>query len=395
MSQLLRARYRHVLRFREIGEILTKHGLGQLLDLLQRGEAHIFHRPTGEGKTILSFGQRFRRALEELGPTFVKLGQLLSTRPDLLPPELFLELEHLQDMVHPISFSQVKMVLETELGMEYQKVFDYIDEEPLGAASIGQVHRGRLTTGEEVVIKIQRPGIEGNVKTDLEILFDTARLVQAKTKWGAFYQVVDMVEEFANSIKEELDYTIEGRNADRFYGNFANDPTVKFPKVFWEFSSSRVLIMEYLAGIKINNFTALKEKGYNLSRVAKNTATAIFRQIYIHGFFHADPHPGNLAVTEGETVIFMDFGQVGRLEDDLRAKLVGLVLAVVRQDSQAIVELLLEIGEAHESVDKSKLSKDINRLMNNYYDLPLRQLKLGNVLQEMLQMAFVYQIKVP
>lgn len=392
---MLRARYRHILRFREIGEILTKHGLGQLVDFLQRGEAHVFNRKKGDGKTVLSLAQRFRMALEELGPTFVKLGQLLSTRPDLLPPELILELERLQDRVQPLPFPQVKAVLEAELGVDYLEVFAYLEEEALGAASIGQVHRGKLSTGEEVVVKIQRPGIERVIGTDLEILFDAARLVQSRTKWGAFYRVVDMAEEFANSIKEEVDYTIEGRNADRFAGYFFGDPTVRFPKVFWEFSSPRVLILEYVAGIKINNFTALKEQGYNLSNVAKNTANAIFRQIYIHGFFHADPHPGNLAVLEGESIFFMDFGQVGRLDEELRVKLVSLVLAVVRQDTRAIVEILLEVGKAHETVNKNKLHKDINRLMVKYYDLPLRQLKLGDVMREMLQMAFVYQIRVP
>lgn len=392
---MLRARYRHILRFREIGEILTKHGLGQLVDFLQRGEANVFNRKKGDGKTVLSLPQRFRRALEELGPTFVKLGQLLSTRPDLLPPELILELEHLQDRVQPLPFEQVKEVLEAELGVGYLEVFAYLEEEPLGAASIGQVHRGKLSTGEEVVVKIQRPGIKRVIETDLEILFDAARLVQSRTKWGAFYRVVDMVEEFANSIKEEVDYTIEGRNADRFAGYFSGDPTVRFPKVFWEFSSPRVLTLEYVAGIKINNFTALKEQGYNLSAVARHAANAIFKQIYIHGFFHADPHPGNLAVLEGETIFFMDFGQVGRLDDELRTKLVSLVLAVVRQDSRAIVDILLEVGKAHETVSKNKLLKDINRLMVKYYDLPLRQLKLGDVMREMLQMAFVYQIRVP
>ncbi|MDA8211523.1 MAG: AarF/ABC1/UbiB kinase family protein [Clostridia bacterium] len=374
---------------------MTKHGLGQLVDFLQRGEAHVFNRKKGDGKTVLSLAQRFRMALEELGPTFVKLGQLLSTRPDLLPPELILELERLQDRVQPLPFQQVKAVLEAELGVDYLEVFAYLEEEALGAASIGQVHRGKLSTGEEVVVKIQRPGIERVIGTDLEILFDAARLVQSRTKWGAFYRVVDMAEEFANSIKEEVDYTIEGRNADRFAGYFSGDPTVRFPKVFWEFSSPRVLTLEYVAGIKINNFTALKEQGHNLSNVAKNTANAIFRQIYIHGFFHADPHPGNLAVLEGESIFFMDFGQVGRLDEELRAKLVSLVLAVVRQDTRAIVEILLEVGKAHETVNKNKLHKDINRLMVKYYDLPLRQLKLGDVMREMLQMAFVYQIRVP
>jgi ubiquinone biosynthesis protein len=184
---MIRARYRHILRFREIGKILTKHGLGQLVDILTRGETSFFKR-NKEDYTVLTYAERFRTALEELGPTFVKLGQLLSTRPDLLPPVLIMEMEKLQDKVHPISFEQIKTVLEVELGTNYHNVFSYIDEKPLAAASIGQVHRGKLASGEDVVLKIQRPGVDRIVETDLEILLDSARVLQAKTKWGAFYQ---------------------------------------------------------------------------------------------------------------------------------------------------------------------------------------------------------------
>lgn len=392
---MLRARYRHILRFREIGKVFTKHGLGHFVGLLSRREARAFRKQRPEVPSAPSVSARVRMALEELGPAFVKLGQLLSTRPDLFPPDLITELERLQDRVQPVAFDEIRGVLDPELGGDYREVFAFLDETPLASASIGQVHRGVLLTGEEVVVKVQRPGVRKIVETDLEILQDSARLLQKNTKLGAFYRVEDMTHEFVNSIREELDYTVEGRNADRLAGFFTGEPTVRFPKIFWEFSSPRVLILEYVPGIKINNVSALREQGHDLSQVARNLANAVFKQIYIHGFFHADPHPGNLAVLEQETILFMDFGQVGRIAENLRGQLVSLVLAVVGQDSKAIVDLLIEIGRAQDKLDAAKLQRDIDRLIGKYYHLPMHLLKLGDVLQEMLQMAYEYQIRVP
>ncbi|HEX3032805.1 MAG TPA: AarF/UbiB family protein [Bacillota bacterium] len=281
---MLRAKYRHILRFREIGRVLTKHGLGQLLDYLNSGENSVLRRKNSS-RVVISLAERLRTALEELGPTFVKLGQLLSTRPDLLPPDMIMELTNLQDKVSPFPFPVVQSILQDELGANYNDFFVHLDPEPLASASIGQVHRGRLWSGEEVVVKVQRPGVKRMVETDLEILFDSARLFSTRTRWGSFYRVSDMAEEFGNSIREELDYTIEGRNAEKFCELFQGETTTRFPRVFWDYSSPRILTLEYVNCIKISNFAELTKAGYNLSLVARNLANAIFRQIYIHGFF--------------------------------------------------------------------------------------------------------------
>jgi len=393
----IKTRYRHLSRLKEILNILAKHGLAHLFENVGLGDGIMGRYPEqpGEGVQQLGPAQRLRIALEELGPTFIKLGQLLSTRPDLLPPDYIEQLERLQDQVQPIAFEEIKNVLEAELGLPHQEVFRSLECEPLASASIGQVHKGILKSGESVVVKIQRPGIEKIVKTDLEIFFDLARLVQARTKWGKFYKIIDMAEEFARSIKEEMDYSIEGRNADRLAANFFNDKKVVIPKVFWEHSGPKVLIMEYVESIKVNDISSLGAAGYNRETIARNLANALFRQIYIDGFFHADPHPGNLGVLPGERILFMDFGMMGRVDEELKEKFVLLVLAVVRQDVNSIVELLLEIGKARRKVNKGILKKDISNLMNKYYSLPLSQLKIGDVLKEMFAMAYHYQIQVP
>ncbi|MDA8235849.1 MAG: AarF/ABC1/UbiB kinase family protein [Clostridia bacterium] len=393
---VLRTRYRHLARLKEVINTLAKHGLAHLVDYTGWGQGiwRPMKRETEEGFQSTP-AQRLRIALEELGPTFVKLGQLLSTRPDLLPSEYIEQFERLQDQVQPVPFEEIIKVLEAEVGLSYDQFFFHLDHQPLASASIGQVHRGTLQSGEDVVVKIQRPGIEQIIKTDLEILFDLARLVEARTKWGKFYKVMDMAEEFARAIREETDYTIEGRNADRLAANFAHDKLVVIPKVIWEHSGSKVLVMEYVESVKINDFAALEKADYNKEQIARNLANGLFKQIYIHGFFHADPHPGNLGVLPRERILFMDFGMMGRIDEDLKDKFVLMVLAVVRQDVNSIVELLLAIGKAHGKVNRGQLKKDIGNLMHRYYNLPLSELRIGDILNEMFSMAFKYQIRVP
>ncbi|MHB8172516.1 MAG: ABC1 kinase family protein [Thermincolia bacterium] len=394
---VLRTRYRHLARLKEVLNTLAKHGFAHLIDYTGWIEGIRGRQSNQKGEEVgqLTPAQRLRIALEELGPSFVKLGQLLSTRPDLLPSEYIEQLERLQDQVQPIPFEQIKEVLEAELGLPYRQFFASLDQQPLASASIGQVHRGRLLSGEEVVVKIQRPGIEQIIKTDLEILFDLTRLVEARSKLGKFYKLVDMAEEFARAIREETDYTIEGRNADRLANNFGKDPNVVVPKVIWEHSGQKVLVMEYVESIKINDIAALDAGGYNKEQIARNLANALFKQIYIHGFFHADPHPGNLGVLSGNRILFMDFGMMGRIDEELKDKFVLMVLAVVRQDVNSIVEFLLDIGKAHGKVKRGQLKKDISTLMHNYYNLPLGDLRIGDILNEMFSKAYKYQIRVP
>lgn len=391
---MFQTRRRHLARVKEILEVLAKHGLSQLFS--QFGLEDWFIKWKGkEVNSHLSPPERLRLALEDLGPTFVKLGQLLGTRPDILPMEYISELEKLQDQVNPVPFKLIASEIEAELGMRLNQVFAHLDEAPLASASIGQVHVGKLLDGTQIVVKVQRPRVSEVIETDLAILFDLARVIEENTKWGVFYRVVDLTEEFSQAIREEVDYTIEGRNADRFRKMFLDSEEVKIPKVYWEFTSVRVLVLEYIDGVKISNLDMLEVKGYDRDKIARRLANTIFRQIYIHGFFHADPHPGNVAVMKDEVIALMDFGMVGRVGDELKSQFVNLVLAIVRQDTKAMVELLLDIGKAHGKVNRGNLQKDLERLMHQYLDRPLSQVALGDIVGKMLSMANEYKIRVP
>lgn len=388
-------RYKRLVRFREIINILSRHGFGFLIDQLDiKEKIGIKNNPQNINFKI-STARRLRLALEELGPSFIKIGQLLSTRPDIIPDEFIKELILLQDSVTPFPFNLVIENLEKELGVELNSIFETIINEPLASASIGQVHRGKLLNGEHIIIKIQRPDIEKTIEMDLAIILDLARLLEEKTMWGKFYKPRDMVEEFARAIREEIDYSIEGRNAERFRNDFIDDKTVYFPKVYWEYSTNKVLVLEYIDGIKINDISALDKQGYDKEEIVRNTANCLFTQIYINGFYHADPHPGNLAVMVGQKVAFMDFGMVGKLNEDLKETFVNMILVVIRRDSDGIAEILINLGQAKGRVKKSSLKVEIDGLINKYYDIPLSDLKIGDIMLELMNLAFNYKIKIP
>jgi len=393
-------RYRHARRFQTVARVLVHHGFGYLLGQLGLTEYLAFYRrrsPQGldETQPLLTRGERVRRVLEELGPTFVKMGQMLSTRPDLLPEDIRSKLAKLQDQVPPFPFVQAQSLIERELGRPLGEIFPYFDAKPLAAASIGQVYRARLHTGEEVVVKIQRPGIEEIIAVDLEILHAIAQLAEKRTAWGQLYRVVELVEEFRRTLLQEMDYLAEGRNTEHFRQNFRGEATVYIPKVCWEYSTSRVLTMEYVAGVKLGDIARLKEQGQDPKRIAHHLARAILQQILVDGYFHADPHPGNIAVLPGETIVLMDFGMVGRLTQERQRQLIQLVLGLVRRNSGQIVRTVAEMGIGGREVDMEGLRQDVDRLRERYYDVPLSQIKLGEAIGEILDLAFKYRIRIP
>ncbi|NLC06676.1 MAG: AarF/ABC1/UbiB kinase family protein [Syntrophomonadaceae bacterium] len=390
-------RYRHLTRYREIANVLARHGFGFLFD--QAGLRDLLQRKSmAEGvkrKGHLTAPERVFHALNELGPTFVKMGQILSTRPDIIPWPYLEQLEKLQDKVQPFSFAQVQEVFYQEQDKTLDDVFIKFEPEPIASASIAQVHRAFLKTGEAVVVKVQRPDVQRTIEIDLEILFDLARLLETKTVWGKHYGLVDIVEEFAQSLRAELDFTAEGRNGERFVNLFKNDPTVVIPRVYWEYSTRRVLVMEYIDGIKMSATDQLREAGYDLRLIGQNFVNAIIKQIYIFGFFHSDPHPGNLAVLPGERIVFMDFGQVGRIDEPTKEKAVNLVLAMVRYDIDAVMRGLLDIGVVQRKINWAHFRRDISRLQQKYYGLPFSEIAVGEALRELVDISFRYKIRIP
>jgi len=385
----------HLPRYREVANILIKHGFGWVFDRFP------IHKPYGKKKTSMlnkelhgpSTAKRLRIALEELGPTYIKIGQLLSTRPDILSPVYINELEKLQNDVPPFSFDILQEVL---LGEGINPAdFVYIDPEPLAAASIAQVHRATLKTEERVVIKVRRPGISKIVATDLEILYELSKLAEKRSNWGRFYKLSEVVEELAEALRNGLDFCREARNCAAFYENFARDRNVLIPRVFWDYSSEKVLILEELEGIKISDFSALKMAGCNSQKIAANLIDALFKQVYEYGFFHADPHPGNIAVSEGEKLIFYDFGQVGIVDQRSREKAINLLIGMMRYDVNAVSRALLDIAIGSQHINKEEFQRDVSRLQQKYYGLPLSEIKVGTALSELIDLSMKHQMRLP
>lgn len=386
----------YLARYREIGNVMIKHGFGFLFDKISLQKiVGRWRMPQYQAEGVIQgTPQRLRLALVELGPAFVKLGQLLSIRPDLLGPEYIAELEKLQNEVPPIAFEEVLKVCR-ESGIDVDRAFSHIDPEPLAAASIAQVHRAVLRSGEQVVLKVQRPGIVKVIETDLMILADMGRMIERRTSWGNLYKVSEIVDELSAALRRELNFEQEGRNADIFFSNYSNDPHVLIPRVFWEFTTQKVLTMEYLAGIKITDFESLRQADFKTSEIAASLLASLFTQIYERGFFHADPHPGNIAVSPLGQIIYYDFGQVGVLDEDMKEQCINLLLGMLRYDVDAVTRSLLALGISTQYINPVELRRDVARLEKKYYAMPLAQIKLGVAMAELLELSTRYQVRIP
>jgi ubiquinone biosynthesis protein len=394
----LRRRYKHIRRYREIANVLLKHGFGHITHRLGLTKflsvsGKIFLKRES-GRERFSLAERVRMALEELGPTFVKVGQILSSRSDLIPPDFIAEMEKLQDRVPAFAIDAVRQQVERELGRSLEDLFAGFEPQPLAAASIGQVHRAVLPCGQEVIVKVQRPDIEKIINVDLEILYDVARFLE-RSGWPETYSPVEAVAEFDRVLHEELDYNAEGRNADAFRKNFAGDPDVVIPAVYWEYTTGKVLTMEYVRGIKLNNTNEIARLDLNRPVLARKLAQAIFKQILLDGFFHGDPHPGNLAALPGDKIVFMDFGMAGFLTDKTRNGVGDLIMAMAGQDAEAVTGSLLQLWVVPRNVDKNILQRDINYLLKKLYEVPLSRISLGGTLRNIMGVAFKHRIKVP
>jgi ubiquinone biosynthesis protein len=333
--------------------------------------------------------------MEELGTTFIKLGQLLSTRPDLLPPEYLNEFAKLQDAAPPIAPAVARERIEAELGQPLEKLFASFTAEPLAAASIGQAHAATLFDGAEVVVKVRRPGAVEQVEEDLEILHNLAVAASRHWDFAARYDLPGLVQEFVQTLRAELDYLCEGRNAERFAANFAGDPTVHIPRICWETTSSRVLTLERVRGTKISDAAALDAAGIDRHALARSGTEVILKMVFEDGFFHADLHPGNLFIEADGRFGLIDFGMVGALDETLQERLARLVYALSRQDYDELAAVLLELGVSQQRVDQRILRHDLERLIQPYYGHPLGEIKLGALLDQAFAIMRRHNLRLP
>ena len=360
--------YRNLNRFRQILTVLLKYGFGDLLELLKLDQyveagLKIISRNQPIRVEKLTRPEGLRMALEELGPTYIKLGQILSTRPDLIPVDFLSELSKLQDKVPPFPFTAVRKIIESELKFPLEKIFTHFEEQPLASASIGQVHKARLQDGKEAAVKVQRPGIERVIEVDLEIMMYLAKLMERHIEELALHRPVKIVEEFARTLEEELDYRMEASNMERMALNFLDDPATYIPAVYRDYSTMRVLTAEFVDGIKVSDLQQLDAAGLNRKLITDRGAEILLQQIFDLGFFQADPHPGNIFVLPDNVICLIDFGMVGSVDRRTRESFVELIDAVVRKDGYRTSQIFLEIVDREEEPDLRLLERDIADLL--------------------------------
>jgi len=403
MVSLLHAA-RDIGRVREISTVLVRHGFGEIVSRL--GLARKKPAPESDDEEAVgarerretALAVRVRRVLEDLGPSFVKLGQLASTRPDIIPQDLQIELSKLQDSVPPIGFDSVKEQVETSLGSSLESVFARFDEEPLAAASIAQVHRATLRTDEgpvQVVVKVQRPGIAQKIASDVDLLHALAALVERAIPESRIYSPSGLVQQFDQAINAELDFLAEAENARDFAKNFEHDPKVKFPRVYRQASSKRVLTLEYIDGKKIHDAVA---HGYSGPKIARRAFAAVVQQIFEDGFFHADPHPGNVLVfgeLEDPTLGIIDLGMVARLSPKMREHVVDVMICAFRRDYEGIADALYAIGTPTKPVDMDAFRAEVALLSEKYLGKRLEEIELSGMIRDLIRVGTKYGIEIP
>lgn len=391
--------YRHINRYRQILGVLFQYGFDDLLDILRLEEyleigLQMISRKKDAQVAKLSRPERLRRALEELGPTFIKLGQILSTRSDLLPMPYIQELSRLQDDVPPFPFAEVREIFIAEIGRPPEEVFVAIEETPLAAASIGQVHRARLADEGEVVVKVQRPRIQETIEVDLEILLHLAALAEKHLEEMKEHRPTRVVEEFARTLDKEINYVAEAANIEQFARHFLRNDTVYVPKTFPDLSSRLILTMEYMDGVKASQVEKLQQQGYDLQKIARRGATLIMEQIFVHGFFHADPHPGNIFILPNNVICFLDFGMMGRISRQEREDFCDLIMQVARRDDGKVTETVLRLTAYDREPGRQELEQDLTRFIDQFFYRSLKELEAGAVMNEFLEILFRHGLQV-
>ncbi len=385
-------------RYREILTILVKHGFGFLVVKLGLNRLIPFHRGFfGHQIQDIPYTQphHLRAAFEELGTTFIKLGQILSTRSDLLPPAYIEDLAKLQSSVPSLPFNEMKKCIEKEFGENWRDLFSHFEETPLASASIGQVYRAVLKSGEPVIVKVQRPDIENKVKEDLKIILHIAKLAQKRLRLGEVVDFPDLVEQFGTALLKELDYQLEGKNSEHFQRNFRGDKKLYLPKVYWNLTTKRIITMEEIYGYSVDDAAALKNAAIDVKQLARNCAEILIKMIFEDGFFHGDLHPGNIFIKRDDTLALIDFGLVGELDEESRSQMVNLFLALSKKNESKIADVLINLGSENHHVHYEKLKRDLKEFLDQNLQGTLSEINMGQAMESLLEIIYKNKIHVP
>ncbi|MEN6372644.1 MAG: AarF/ABC1/UbiB kinase family protein [Armatimonadota bacterium] len=381
-------------RLKEIGSVLARHGWGHIVTKL--GLAGMFRlRRKGIEPEVTPEPEHLVSILQELGPTFVKLGQLLSTRPDILPEPYITALTKLQDTANTVPVERIKSIIQEELGQPVESIFAYFDEIPLAAASLGQVHAAELHDGTQVIVKVQRPGIRMVIDRDIDIMYMISQFLERRWERARTYAITEIVDEFAITIHEELDYTIEANNTEKLRAVLSSEKYARVPKIIWDFADKRVLTMERIDGIKITDIERLNAAGFDTVQIADRLSAVMFKQIFIDGFFHADPHPGNIMVTPNQEIALIDAGQVRQLDLETRTAILRLMIAFEHQDTHLFTEVITELGIARADVDTQVLAQDLEKVLRQFYNIPVQALDIGKILIRVMDVSARHKIRLP
>ncbi|MFQ5824377.1 MAG: ABC1 kinase family protein [bacterium] len=391
--------YRNLKRYRRIVGILIKYGFAEIVDrmnlkvYLQIGKR--FLKKEISTAKRLSAAERIRLALEELGPTFIKLGQVLSTRSFLIPADLVNELTKLQDEVRPLPFEKIKDYIEIQFGESIEEKFADFQKTAMASASIAQAHRARTHDDQEVVVKIQRPEVARIIATDLDILTDLARLMDKYIPESRQFDPQGLVRELSQTMKCELDFINEARNIEIFAKNFLDFEHVYVPKVYWEYTTNKILTTEFIDGIKISDIAELKAAGCDLKFITQIGGKFILKQIFEDGFFHADPHPGNIFIKDQDIIVPVDFGMMGRLDDVLMEEVSDLLIGAIQRDVDLIIRVLINLGSLEENRDARGLRTDITGFIDRYYGVPLNRINMQTIISDVFDVVTKHQLRTP
>jgi ubiquinone biosynthesis protein len=380
-----RPKQRTIGRLSEIAQVAVRHGFGYAVD----------GRRTAEAGAGTARGRHLREMLDELGPTFVKFGQLLSTRPDIVPPDIILELRSLQDDVRAFPYADIERTIREELGQPIERLFLEFDEQPIAAASIGQVHRATLPNGRKVAVKVQRPNAPRQIEADLALMYQAAKLAKERIRALDFIDANEIVDEFSRSIRQELDYRLEARNADGFHKNFAGHPHVAVPKVYWSYTRSRVLTLEYLDGVQLADIDVehwtLDQRRRLAYLITETWMTMIFRQ----GFFHGDPHPANILVLSPDRIGLVDFGLTGKLTDDDMSKLTRLFIDAAAENIEVLPKRLADLGVRYDKAREAEFVAELRELYYRYYGASLQEIDPIQVIREAFGLIYRMNLRLP